>query len=184
MLKIPRGAAYLVLIALLAAAVYMVTAAGGIEGLLSAANWRAAEESPGADEDTVEASDDPADWDLDTDRQYFIEYRLERERARSKELDLLQQMINNPNITQDSKSEAEKRLLELQGIIEVELLVENAIKAQGFTNAVLIMQKDAALVIVEAKELTSQQIILIAQLTSQATGLRASQISISNQAGK
>ena len=88
MLKIPRGAAYLVLIALLAAAVYMVTAAGGIEGLLSAANWRAAEESPGADEDTVEASDDPADWDLDTDRQYFIEYRLERERARARRRDV------------------------------------------------------------------------------------------------
>ena len=66
----------------------------------------------------------------------------------------------------------------------MELLVENAIKAQGFKNAILILQEDGALVIVDAPELSSQQVLLIAQIASQATGLRASQINISAQGGK
>ena len=34
-------------------------------------------------------------------KEFFVEYRLERERVRSQELDLpLQQMVNNPNVNQ------------------------------------------------------------------------------------
>jgi stage III sporulation protein AH len=96
----------------------------------------------------------------------------------------LQQLINNPNVSKEAKTEAENKLLALQEKMEMELLVENAIKAQGFKNAILILQEDGALVIVDAPELSSQQVLLIAQIASQATGLRASQINISAQGGK
>ncbi len=68
--------------------------------------------------------------------------------------------------------------------MEIELLVENAIRAQNFDQAILIMQEDGALVIVNAKELSSEQILLIAEIAAQSTGLRNSQIKISNQLGK
>lgn len=191
MLKIPRFAAYLVLVVLFAAAVYMVYIADGIGDLLPSGSWTDSENLPAGDEQPDTAlnpedvsGDDPAEWDLDNKGEFFVEYRLERERARSRELDLLQQMINNPNISLESKSQAEKKLLEMQGLMEMELMVENAVKAQGFENAILIMQQDSALVIVDAGELTSQQILLIAEIASQSTGLRTSQINISNQIGK
>jgi len=182
MLKVPRTAAYLVLVVLFATAIYMVYVADGISDLLPSGNLRT--EQPSDDSTETIVDDDPVEWDVNNRDEYFIEYRLERERVRSKELDILMQMINNPNVTPSSKTEAEAKLLELQGIMELELQVEGAVKAQGFANAVLIMQQGGALVIVDAEELTSQQILLIAQITSQSTGLRASQVSISNQGGK
>jgi len=186
MLKIPRGAAYLVLVVLLAAAVYMVYISDGIGNLLPAGGTETAdpEQPEEGNQDTDTIGDDPADWDIDQKNAFFVEYRLERERVRSKELDVLQQMINNPNVTTESKVDAEKKLLELQGLMELEMLVENAIKAQGFKNAILIMQQDGAMVIVNSAELSSQQILLIAEIAAQSTGLRASQITISNQIGK
>ncbi len=97
---------------------------------------------------------------------------------------MLQQMINNPNVTNESKIEAENKLLKLQGVMELELLVENAIRAQNFDNVILIMQEDGAMVIVNADELSSEEILLIADIAAQSTGLRNSQIKISNQIGK
>lgn len=191
MLKIPRAAAYLILAVLFAAAIYMVYIADGIGTILPAGSdfnqvedeQRDEQNDEQNDEETDVIGDDPADWDLSTG-EFFVEYRLERERVRSKEQDVLQQMINNPNVTTESKVEAEKKLLKLQELMELELMVENAVKAQGFDNAILVMQEEGALVIVNATELTSEQIMLIAQIASQSTGLRPSQINISNQAGK
>lgn len=181
-MKIPRSAAYLVLVVLLAAGAYMVYISDGIMG------WRIPDQAVDQDNDEdVEETifeNDPEEWDFSRGEAFFIEYRLERERVRSRELDVLQQMINNPNVTESSKSEAEKKLLQLQETMELELLVENAIKAQGFANAILIMQKDGALIVVDGPELTSQQIMLIADLVSRSTGLRASQVNISNPVGK
>lgn len=192
MMKIPKSAAYLVLVALFAAAIYMVYIADGIGELLPSMNWQnQSEQTPPEEERDLENEDDedtlgedPAEWNFEGQGQFFVEFRLERERVRSRELDTLQQLINNPNVSSEAKTEAEKKLLALQEKMETELLVENAIKAQGFKNAILILQEDGALVIVDAPELSSQQILLIAQIASQATGLRASQINISTQGSK
>lgn len=183
MLKIPRAAAYLILAVLFAAAIYMVYIADGIGSILPAGSDIGQVDDEPTDEETDVIGDDPADWDLSSG-EFFVEYRLERERVRSKELDVLQQMINNPNVTTESKVEAEKKLLKLQELMELELMVENAVKAQGFDNAILVMQEEGALIIVSAGELKSEQIMLIAQIASQSTGLRPSQINISHQVGK
>lgn len=193
-MKIPKSAAYMVLVALIAAAVYMVYIADGIGPLLPSMgqpNDPAHSQPPPAEgeEDPQDEGEDTTgenslDWSWDGKGEFFVEFRLERERVRSRELDVLQQMINNPNVSSEAKSEAEKKLLALQERMETELLVESAVKAQGFKNAILILQEDGAMVIVDAPELDSQEILLIAQIASQSTGLRASQIGISNQGGK
>lgn len=190
MVKVPKVAAYLVLAVLVIAAVYMVYTADGLGSLLP---WWGSQEKPvdsagGSEEPPAGGTEEtsgntPADWLADKS-QFFVEYRLERERVRSQEIDMLQQLVNNPNVTAESKAEAEKKLLRLQELMEIELLVENAIRAQNFEHAILILQEEGALVIVNAKELSSQDILLIAEIAAQSTGLRNSQIKISNQLGK
>ena len=186
MLRVPKSAAYFVLVVLLAAAVYMVYIADGVGQLLPVRQGGEMQEEQGngEGEDVETIGQDPADWVPNGGKEFFVEYRLERERVRSQELDLLQQMVNNPNVTEESKKSAEARILELQALMETELLVENAIKAQGYENAILIVQQDGAIVIVDAPELSSAEIRLIAQIAAQSTGFRASQISISCQSSK
>lgn len=192
MIKVPKLAAYLVLVVLVVAAVYMVASAEGIGDLLpfSFSKGQPADPLPdpgdlpeGEGEGEETAGPSPVDW-LEDSSQFFVEYRLERERVRSQEIDTLQQLINNPNVSEESKAEAEKKLLWLQELMEMELLVENAIRAQDFEQVILIVQEEGALVIVKAKELSSEEILLIAEIASQSTGLRNSQIKISNRLGK
>lgn len=188
MVRVPKLAAYLVLFVLVAAGVYMVYTAN-VGGLLpiSGGQQPPGEPNGGTEDPQIEeetTGNDPVDWELGDTNQFFVEYRLERERVRSREIDMLQQMINNPNVTSESKFEAESKLLKLQEVMEMELLVENAIRAQNFDNAILIMQEDGAMVIVNAEKLSSDEILLIADIAAQSTGLRNSQIKISNQIGK
>lgn len=190
MLKVPRAAAYLVLVVLVAASVYLVASANGISGLLPANCGRVSGPEPDPQENPQElppaegtTGNDPTDW-MDDKGHFFVEYRLERERVRSQEIDVLQQLISNPNTSAEGKIDAENRLLKLQEYMELELTVENAIKAQNFEHAIFIMQEEGALVIVDTKDLTSEQILLLAEIAAGATGLKNSQIKISNQLAK
>lgn len=187
MLKVPKVAAYFVLIVLVAVSVYMVTSAKGLGNILPAGR-SGSDPIPGEEEKEKPSGEEtsgnnPTDW-FDDKSQFFVEYRLERERVRSQEIDMLQQLICNPNVSEDGKREAEKKLLKLQELIELELLVENAIKAQNFEQAIFIMQEEGALIIVDKQDLSSQEIILIADIAAGSTGLKNSQIKISNQVGK
>ena len=191
MLRVPKFAAYLVLAVLVAAAVYLVYTSEGINSILPQREEGEAmghSLDPGEDDQSPlendAAGNTPADWELDNSRNFFVEYRLERERVRSQEIDLLQQLVNNPNVSEESKAEAERKLLKIQGCMEIELLVEHALRAQNFDEAILIMQEEGAMVIVAAQDLSSQQILQIAEIAAKSTGLRSSQIKISNQLGK
>lgn len=187
MLKVPKVAAYFVLIVLVAVSVYMVSSAKGLGSILPAGCSGSdpvpeGEEGEGLPEEET-TGNNPADW-LDEKGQFFVEYRMERERVRSQEIDMLQQLISNPNVSEEGKREAEKKLLKLQELIELELLVENAIKAQKFEHAIFIMQEEGALIIVDKEDLSAQEIVLIADIAAGSTGLKNSQIKISNQLGK
>lgn len=187
MIKVPKIAAYVVLVALVGAAFYLVATAEGISSLLPWSQTQANPEpepegeQPPAGEPTT--GDEVLDLDQESGR-FFVEYRLERERVRSQEIDMLQQMISNPNVSAESKAEAEKKLLRLQELMEMELLVENALRAQAFDHAVLIVQAEGALVITDVQDLSAEQILLIAEITAQSTGLLNSQVKISNRLGK
>lgn len=178
-MKISKTAAWSLLVVLLAATAYMVYTAGGW-------NWAGGGQRTdnGGLEDVLFETNDPEEWDLNEGETFFIEYRLERERVRSRQLDILQQTINNPNVSDDTKLEAEERVLELQQTMELELMVENSIKAQGFDDAIFIMQEHGALVVVAGTELSREEISLLAQTAARSVGLSPAEITVSLQSGK
>lgn len=177
-MKISKTAAWSLLVVLLTATAYMVYIASDWDW---AGGWRQTQEDY---EDVLFDTNDPEEWDLNHSETFFIEYRLERERVRSRELDILQQMINNPNVSEETKLQAEERVLQLQHLMELELMVENSIKAQGFENAIFIKQEHGAMIVVDGSELTAEQISLLAGIVARSTGLSPAEINISLQSGK
>ena len=69
---------------------------------------------------------------MENSRDFFVEYRLQRDRVRASEIEMLERMIENPNISPEGKKKAEAQLLALTAAMEEELLVENMLKAEGY----------------------------------------------------
>ena len=74
------------------------------------------------------------------ENDFFIDYKLERDRLRSQEADYLRELINNPNASIESKEKAQQDLIALSQKVEKEMVVENLIKAKGFEDAVIFLR--------------------------------------------
>ncbi|MHB1125358.1 MAG: SpoIIIAH-like family protein [Bacillota bacterium] len=105
-----------------------------------------------------------------TGDEYFIQFRLDRDRVRSQEIDMLKETVNNPNSSPESRQEAQKRLLQMTNIMEQELQLESLIKAKGFRNAAIFVQQGGATVIIQATNLNQEDASKVADLVARTTG--------------
>jgi stage III sporulation protein AH len=126
----------------------------------------------------------PEDWDLDQFEAFFVEYRLQRDRVRANEVEMLNGMVDNPNTSAEGKKQAENQLLSLIEVMEKELLVENMLKAHGFRDAVFFYRGGVANVVVDAESLTEQEFIQITEMVSSATGVSMDQVTVVEHTGR
>ncbi|MCR3922168.1 MAG: SpoIIIAH-like family protein [Firmicutes bacterium] len=124
------------------------------------------------------ADPDPENWDLENEEAFFVEYRLQRERMRASEVEMLNGMIANDNITAEGKKQAEEQLLELIELMEKELMVENMLKAQGYNDAVFFYKDGRVNVVVQASKLDESQFMQIADMIGSVTGVSIDNISV------
>lgn len=109
---------------------------------------------------------------------FFIDYKLERDRLRSQEADYLRELINNPNATQQSKDKAQQELINLSQKVEKEMIVENLIKAKGFEDAVLFLSNDNANIVIKANKLSQKEVAQITDIVTKATGIPINKVTI------
>lgn len=112
------------------------------------------------------------------DSSYFVQAKLNREQARAKEKDLLNEMLSNDNIGADKKSEAANAMLSIQQRIEKETSAEAMIEAKGFTEAYVRIDADTVDVVVDKAELTQAEIAQIEDIVKRKTGVTADKIRI------
>lgn len=116
----------------------------------------------------VMGSAETGDWGFDESGSFFVEYRLQRERVRSQEIEMLEQLIGNNKASAESKLQAEAMLLDLILLMEQELLVENMLRAQGYDDAIFFYRNRAATVMVKKGELSEREFV---QITDAVAGL-------------
>lgn len=111
--------------------------------------------------------------------EFFIEYRLDRERTRGQQVEWLREITNNPNADAETRKKAQEQLYNLSQEIGKEMETENLIRAKGFNDAVVLLQQNqAATVVVRAKELTTDDAAKIADLVARNTGVTPNNIII------
>ncbi|NLW43841.1 MAG: SpoIIIAH-like family protein [Syntrophomonadaceae bacterium] len=150
-----------VIIAALAAVVLV-----GI-GCWRLADWRMAssQTEPSSDLPQVTIADR---LPQESEGSFYPQFRLQREKVRSRQLELLQEIINNPNTDDSSKQSAMNRLLSITQAMEMELKAEGLLKARGFKEGVVIIQDSAASVIVSGPPLDEAE---EEQIRSQVAGI-------------
>ncbi len=118
------------------------------------------------------------DWHFEEIDAFFVEYRLQRDRVRGQEMEVLTEFINNPNTSAEGKATAEKQLLELVATMEKELLVENLVKAQGYSDAIFFYNKEKAHLVLKAADLTESQFVRLSEIVSVLAGINMENVVI------
>lgn len=117
------------------------------------------------------------DEDMDGD-EFFMEYRLNRDRRRAQEIELLQSMINSPDAASEVKQEVQYKLLEITNSINQELSLETLIMAKGYADVVAVVQPEHVTVVVRDGDFTEEDATRIADIVTRTTGLPLSKVTI------
>lgn len=109
---------------------------------------------------------------------YFAAAKLEREQSRAKNKETLMGIINNDKIASKDKKSAINQVAQMTEDAQMESAAELMLEAKGFADAVVSIEKDNADVIVNAKELTQQQLAQITDIVTRKTDVAAENIVI------
>lgn len=110
---------------------------------------------------------------------YFESAKLSREQTRAKNKETLLELVNNSQATEKQKEKAMNEIVGMTAIAEKETATENLLAAKGFSDVVVSMVDDSVDVIVNAKNLTEQQIAQIEDIVKRKTEVTADKIVIS-----
>ena len=110
---------------------------------------------------------------------YFAEAKLDREQSRAKQKDILNDMLENKNISQEQKEKCTESMMELQQRIEKETAAEAMIESKGFKEAYVRMDDDTVDVVVDKDKLTDAEVAQIEDIVKRKTGMETSKIRIS-----
>lgn len=109
---------------------------------------------------------------------FFSEYRIERERKRSERVEILREIVNNPNSSAQMRQEAQQQLMKISDNLEKESKIENGLIAKGFKDAVVVIQPENVMVIVPANELRQEEIARIADIVMKVAGCKMENVVI------
>lgn len=114
----------------------------------------------------------------DNGSNYFVDYRLGRQRARGQRLEYLREIVNNPSSDPQVRSEAQEAIMAISNNSFLETELENLIKAKGFDDAVVSLKDDSANVVVKSENLTTEEAARISDLVARGTGVTEQNIVI------
>ncbi len=110
-------------------------------------------------------------------KDFFEEYRLERENKRSENIDTLKEIAQTKENTQ-SVQDAQNSMMALVKLSESELLIENQIKSKGYEDCIVFIHNDYVNAVVLTNEMSAEQAVQIQDIISKNTGCELSKISI------
>lgn len=109
---------------------------------------------------------------------YFATAKLEREQNRAKNKETLMEIVENTAISEQQKQDALNSVINMTAIAEKESAAEMLLEAKGFTDVVVRVVEDNVDVIVNAENLTEQQMAQIEDIVKRQTGMSAESIVI------
>lgn len=112
-------------------------------------------------------------FSINSDSDFFINYRLEREKARSRQLELLQALIDDEKTTEEMRAEAQRKVIAQAEAIEQELMLESILVAKYGGEAVVFIQPEKVNVVLGAEQngLADNEAEKIARLVDNYTAI-------------
>lgn len=104
--------------------------------------------------------------------------KLNREQTRSKTKEMLLEIINNENLSEDSKKDAINKMLSMTERMEKEAAAETQLAAKGFADSIVSISDESVDVTLSINELTDTERTQIEDIITRKTGCELNQIVI------
>ena len=146
------------------------------------------DEQSGEDTDVADASLDENGDPIESDKVgetvltnasvTLSQAKLNREQTRSKTKEMLLEIINNENLSEDSKKDAVNKMLSMTERMEKEAAAETQLAAKGFADSIVSISDESVDVTLSIAELTDTQRTQIEDIITRKTGCEINQIVI------
>lgn len=104
--------------------------------------------------------------------------KLNREQTRSKAKEMLLEIINNENLTEESKKEAVSKMIEMTEQMEKESAAETQLAAKGFADTIVSISEDSVDVTLAMESVSDTERTQIEDIIMRKTGCELSDIVI------
>lgn len=113
-----------------------------------------------------------------SDRNYFVDYRLSRDKLRAGMVDRLDEIVTNAQTAVEVRTKAQEEIMKIGNISEKELQIEGLVKSKGFEEALVFMTDTDIKVVVSISEFTEQDMVKILDIVKSETSFTADNIKI------
>lgn len=111
-------------------------------------------------------------------KEQFASAKLEKENARSKSLEILNQTAANESFDEDTRKNAQDRILKMAENVEKEATIENIAKAKGFSEIAVYIDGDSVDMIVKKNGLSENDVVKLKEIASEQLNIGAKDIKI------
>ena len=116
-----------------------------------------------------------------SDNDYFSKSKLERDTMYSQMIETYEKVLNSDNSLETQKQSATDEIKKINDTKNSIMICENLIQTKGFENSVVFVNGESVSVIIEASELSKEQVAQIQNIISREMNAKAENIHISNK---
>ena len=109
---------------------------------------------------------------------YAVTVKLNREQIRAANKETLLEIINNEQLSDEAKTDAINKMVELTDIAEREANAEMLLEGKGFTNVVVSISEDSCDVVLDMGDVTDAKRAQVEDIVKRKTGVSADKIVI------
>lgn len=111
---------------------------------------------------------------------YILDMKMTREKQRNELTQDLNEMINNPSTSEESRKEASTMKLQIVKDQETELKIENLLSAKGFEDALVYISEGNVNVVVNESKLEKSDAAKVFDLVAQQANVKYENIKLMN----
>lgn len=113
---------------------------------------------------------------------FFAQAKLDKEITRSKNTDVLKSISEDPNASKETRESAYSQMMQIISKAEKEMKIESLLKEKGFKDAVVFFGEDDSIdVVVKAPNLSSAQVVQIADVVCRQGSIEITKVHVKNK---
>lgn len=132
-------------------------------------------------DETALAEDGSESSVADSDNDYFVQARIDKEAIRSKQKEELKELTSSTNTSDEIAAKAQQEFLDLVRRSEIEATIESLIKQRGIEDAVVIFCSTGTVdLVVKADSLSQSETAQLSDIVMRHAGVEMKDIHIKN----
>lgn len=128
--------------------------------------------------DTSKKENEQKDNTTQSSEDYFALAKMEKENSRSKALEILNKTAENESFDEETRKNAQQKILDMASNAEKETIIEGVAKAKGYNNISVYIDGESADIIVEKENFGEKDAQVLKEITTEQLGIAPSNIKI------